>query len=401
MNKKGFTLIELLAVILILGIIALIAIPAVNNVIEDSKKNASKTSALSYIKAINDQNSLHKLQPNKFTAIQSGDVEDITVSLKGEGPDEGTVTIENGKVVSAVLCIGGYINNYNGTTVTTGGKCTNDGLKGLAKKVYFANTLATKAPTLTTTSTLANEAGFYSSTSTNSGKPTYYFRGNVNNNYVTFAGKTWRIVRINEDGTVRLILDESINTTAYAYTSSNSKCLLKWLYYSLSDRIKGNVDTWYNNNIGNNNDYDSKVATGSYFCEQARVSSIETNTGQAETLTFYPNYTPTFTCATDLNGYGPLDYKVGLLTYDELVSAGAYYNVEDTTNYLHKNYTWWTMSPAGYEASTCNGSIFQEKNNKLFTDVSHKTARIRPVINLKANVNATGKGTALEPYVVE
>ena len=36
---------------------------------------------------------------------------------------------------------------------------------------------------------------------------TYYFRGNVENNYVKFAGKDWRIVRINEDGTIRLILD--------------------------------------------------------------------------------------------------------------------------------------------------------------------------------------------------
>ena len=36
----------------------------------------------------------------------------------------------------------------------------------------------------------------------------YYFRGNVLDNYVSFADKTWRIVRINGDGSVRLVLDD-------------------------------------------------------------------------------------------------------------------------------------------------------------------------------------------------
>ena len=43
MKKNGFTLIELLAVILILGIIALIAIPTVNNIIQQSRLGAWET----------------------------------------------------------------------------------------------------------------------------------------------------------------------------------------------------------------------------------------------------------------------------------------------------------------------------------------------------------------------
>jgi len=40
LNKKGMTLFELLAVIVILGIIAAIAFPTVNTLINNSKRNA-------------------------------------------------------------------------------------------------------------------------------------------------------------------------------------------------------------------------------------------------------------------------------------------------------------------------------------------------------------------------
>ena len=51
MNKKGFTLIELLAVILILGIIALIAIPTVNSILKESRTGAWKSTASQMTKA--------------------------------------------------------------------------------------------------------------------------------------------------------------------------------------------------------------------------------------------------------------------------------------------------------------------------------------------------------------
>ena len=47
----------------------------------------------------------------------------------------------------------------------------------------------------------------------------YYYRGNVTNNYVKFADKYWRIIRINGDGTVRVIYD---GTSAHANGKSST-----------------------------------------------------------------------------------------------------------------------------------------------------------------------------------
>ena len=56
---------------------------------------------------------------------------------------------------------------------------------------------------------------YYTSTNTEDNKTTYYFRGAVENNYVSFANNTWRIVRINEDGSVRLIKQDVIGTSVF------------------------------------------------------------------------------------------------------------------------------------------------------------------------------------------
>ena len=50
--KKGFTLIELLAVIVILAVIALITVPMILNVVEESRKAAFKDSMYSAFNAV-------------------------------------------------------------------------------------------------------------------------------------------------------------------------------------------------------------------------------------------------------------------------------------------------------------------------------------------------------------
>lgn len=89
-NEKGMTLIELLAVIVIIAIIAAIAIPAIGNIIENSRIDAAKSDALNAISAA----SLYEAQEGPIPATGIALSELVT---KGFLEDTGTLT-NTGKV---------------------------------------------------------------------------------------------------------------------------------------------------------------------------------------------------------------------------------------------------------------------------------------------------------------
>ena len=273
----------------------------------------------------------------------------------------------------------------------------------------------------------------------------YYYRGNVTNNYVKFAGFYWRIVRINGDGTVRVIYD---GTSAHANGEASADRQIGESVFNISyddnayvgymygnfrastyadahantnnSNIKTYIDNWYKTNIvGTTNE---QYLADNVFCNDRSISSNKpysdfNNLGYGTNTTAYrwyygpwdsggynssmrlicPQKNDAFTVSDTTNGNGALTYPVGLLSTDEIVLAGGWKGA-NSGYYLYSRQDWWASSPhifAGSHASV-HGVYYGGETD--YYDSEYNSSGVRPVFNLKAEVLAYGSGTASDPY---
>ena len=275
---------------------------------------------------------------------------------------------------------------------------------------------------------------------------TYYYRGNVKNNNVYFAGFYWQIVRINGDGSIRLIYNgtennatgvkQSINNRTYQFNSKyNDPAYVGYMYgdpdattfaevhaNTNDSTIKAAVDSWYKTNISDKG-YSQYVSTAVGFCGDR---SFYTNNGgsggdgvQTDKDTRFGAYgryqanTAQFTCpepARDLyttadSGVGnkALTYPVGLITYDEVMFAGVDNRHVNKLSWIYSTGHSWTMSPSTFWAASSHVSEWGDNSaGFLRYDWSTNSFSARPVINLKADVEISGgTGTANDPFIVK
>ena len=188
----------------------------------------------------------------------------------------------------------------------------------------------------------------------------YIFKGNPNN-YIIFNEELWRIVSLEEDGTIKIVRNELLN-----------------IEKDYENAI-GYLNTKYYNSIKNKeyiieHDYDIT------YYDIGKLTSEETLYNQ--------------------KSIQKEKYKVGMLNVIEVANATTYVTLDEylniffwvnrKTNYLYLNEKWLTMTPNVY----IEYDFLKEKENI--------NSFIRPVVYLNKELKiASGLGTKSSPYIIE
>ena len=258
---------------------------------------------------------------------------------------------------------------------------------------------------------VANTTGtIYKTNKTEDGSDVYYYSGNTTNNWVLFGGFYWRIIRTNEDGSVRVLYSGTspdttqgyIGTSVYnSYSGYDESSYLGYMYSidnssgagtsldgmrgnSSSSTVKTFIDNWYKDNIFTN--YDKYISKNAVYCNDRSTNSFSnfmaTSFGAYNRLVSKksPSYkcgvdennsfiestqavADKFSVSTDGGGNGQLTYPVALMTADEVAFAGtvydtqfsnkfAWYSVNMSGQSITLEKAWWTMSPCRWDGPT-------------------------------------------------
>ena len=282
----------------------------------------------------------------------------------------------------------------------------------------------------------------------------YYYRGNVTNNYVLFGGYYWRIIRLNGDGSIRLLYagetadatgnnlnmkltDSSLGYTnrtispfnatktnpgyvGYMYGNTFNSSYAETNANENDSDIKKYLDSWYKQNIEDKGL--SEYIADSGFCNDRSLSTSVNNGDGVQTTgnhTYYAGYdrytghSPILTCPNATNdlfttntsdtGNKALTYPIGLITVDELMLGGLSDGYMNRLSYTYSSYSYWTMSPSSFNVTNTTAYEF---NANSVGYASHRWVTIgygvRAVINLKSDVQISGGiGTANDPFVVQ
>lgn len=258
-------------------------------------------------------------------------------------------------------------------------------------------------------SKIASENGLYRVTGITGNKDVLVYRGSVSNNYVKFNGLLWRIIQVDEDGNLRLILDDVISGVTTKYKDSSSATSLdnaKTLLLYTNSSAKTSLDSFYTSNLSS-----SDKIIKSKFCNNFDNYS-RTSSGTQGTVYYFQSYenigsdaasyTPSLVCPSEYI----IEDDIGLVSAEEVVLAGGAYNVSNTSYFLYNSSIssyYWTLSPAYYDSSQSNANVFVVGSDGIITDwtanLLTNSYYLRPIITINGNFEMNGNGTKTKPYV--
>lgn len=171
----------------------------------------------------------------------------------------------------------------------------------------------------------------------------YIFKGKVNNNYIKYQGYLWRIIKINSNNELVLILDEILtylpNNTSLHWLNNNNEFTIN---YELLTNTKQCIDIF--NNIDN-----------------STCNEIDNN------------------------------YVIGKLSIDDYIKVGG------NKSYLNIGTNFWTSN--SYDD---NNSWYISEDGLISYSNNNIKHGIRPVITIKNNIQLiSGNGTIDNPYIIE
>ena len=276
---------------------------------------------------------------------------------------------------------------------------------------------------------------------------TYYFRGNPIDNYVNFSGMCWRIVRIQGDESIKMILasEKTCSTTNltdnsgyatdgatgtqgtiiganYGYKIVNSYYINDYINSASStNNARTKLNAWLERKI--TSESDKALLKNETWCIGDQTNGYDStgkvigkvddliNSGTSFKFTAGNKYsitkTPSYKCETT-GVDGEIDInKVGMLTFDEIVYAGGGVSAFKLKFYLNNNATtnyWWTLSPSYFDSIDTYVSTDFVLDDGGIRDGSYlgNTFPIRPAVSLKSGIQiSSGNGTISNPYVIQ
>ena len=289
----------------------------------------------------------------------------------------------------------------------------------------------------------------------------YYYRGNVVDNYVNFAGMCWKVVRIEGDGSTKLILEDQDSTCATSDGNWNIPTITGGTtktgnfgytqYYentlTASDGTRNSNEIYSINylNGGTNNDksmatafknfqtgplanYLDKLKAGDWCLNDKAYATSSDNAAPLTsqemldkqikgTIFYYDSIVrlggktpkePTLKCnGTNMSKFaGNTDMYVGTLTADEIVYAGGKVNIANPDYYLINDYQksnglyFWSLSPFSF-VDSYDSAFFVDSNGYFDSNWVNSIISFRPAVSLKSSIQITGgDGTKENPYKI-